>query len=538
MVTQAIRQRPWRRGTLLAILLAIALAVGPAAGGWQGSAAAVAVIRLGPSPTYVAPGAAFTLSVYVDSNGLAFNDLRAWVQYDPVMLTLESIDKVGSAFALSPWTWLLNPMPVSPDKGNCGRVHNDAGSTTGNGLRFVNLRFRAQPGASGATTVRFIPDSSQIWNGGSEQVAHVLSNATVNIGSLGTPVPAPTGTPLPNPSWRTATFTGSDIEDTFIDPGAPASAYGEGTALSDRLAISAPVAGKAILLRAALEPRIPARSTIHTARLTLFTSYSGYNRLRANVYSLLQGWAEGEATWISRTLPLPWATPGADVAATPATSRELFPVLSYSPGHYPFAFEVTTLVQGWANDPQTNHGLLLRSDSIVSTEYAFHASEFVDARYRPVLWVAYSEPAVTVTPVPSATPTITPTPTATATATATPTPTATATPSRGRIQGVVCEDRNRNGLCDLGEPGLAGARVLLQTDGGAESEARLTAGDGAYAFADLAFGAYRVVEVDPPGYYSTTPNQWRVAVNTSLPLMCDFGDAAYRRIYLGLITQP
>jgi len=86
---------------------------------------------------------------------------------------------------------------------------------------------------------------------------------------------------------------------------------------------------------------------------------------------------------------------------------------------------------------------------------------------------------------------------------------------RGTISGIVWHDRNENGQQDLGEEGLSNVTVCLYEDedgdGVMDPEDDLllctaTGPDGEYLFSDLWPGTYIVVETDPEGYFSSTPN--------------------------------
>lgn len=149
------------------------------------------------------------------------------------------------------------------------------------------------------------------------------------------------------------------------------------------------------------------------------------------------------------------------------------------------------------------------------------------------------EPTPTVTPTatrtPTPTPTLTPTPTVTPTATRTPTRTPTptitptATPSVGSIQGVVFEDTNQNWTRDAGEQTLAGAVITLRR--GASDVGQVTTGvNGAFAFTALVPAQYQLIETDPAGYISTSPNSWLLVVQAGSTINQDFGDIAKARI--------
>lgn len=115
-------------------------------------------------------------------------------------------------------------------------------------------------------------------------------------------------------------------------------------------------------------------------------------------------------------------------------------------------------------------------------------------------------PTVTSTPV---TPTPTPTPpqpTATATSGLSPTNTPPAT-GNAILGDHVWDDRNGNGVQDIGEPGVAGATVQLL--GGCSGEsvlaAKSTNSNGDYRFGALAAGSYRVRFTLPTGFGSFSP---------------------------------
>ncbi len=133
-------------------------------------------------------------------------------------------------------------------------------------------------------------------------------------------------------------------------------------------------------------------------------------------------------------------------------------------------------------------------------------------------------PTTTSTHTPTNTPTHTPTPTSTSTVTDTPTATPTLTPAPGRIFGTVFTDLNTSGTQDPGELGIGGVTVSLYDHNGVFVSSVLTAFDGTYRFNNLVPDTYHVVETDPAGYVSTTPNTVSVAVTSGGSFEVDFGD--------------
>jgi hypothetical protein len=70
---------------------------------------------------------------------------------------------------------------------------------------------------------------------------------------------------------------------------------------------------------------------------------------------------------------------------------------------------------------------------------------------------------------------------------------------------------NGNGNRDGGEPNLAGFVVNLQNSSGGTIAVAISDAFGAYQFANLPFGSYRVQAATPAGWYATTPTI--VAIN-------------------------
>jgi len=131
-------------------------------------------------------------------------------------------------------------------------------------------------------------------------------------------------------------------------------------------------------------------------------------------------------------------------------------------------------------------------------------------------------PTPTDTPIP--TPTITPTPMDTPTPTDTPAPTATPTPPSGAICVLAYHDRNGNKIRDLDEELLAGAMFTV-SDGRQTVASYITDGiNEPYCFVDLTPGNYFLYKESPPGYDSTTGDNWGVVVTGGATIQIEFGD--------------
>ncbi|MGD8487718.1 MAG: SdrD B-like domain-containing protein [Anaerolineae bacterium] len=88
------------------------------------------------------------------------------------------------------------------------------------------------------------------------------------------------------------------------------------------------------------------------------------------------------------------------------------------------------------------------------------------------------------------------------------------------ISGRVFEDIDGDGEQDAGEAGIPD--VLITLDGATTTT---TGSNGDYAFFTAAAGFHIVVETDPEGYFSTTPNQVYIEVSLGNSYEVDFGDA-------------
>lgn len=142
---------------------------------------------------------------------------------------------------------------------------------------------------------------------------------------------------------------------------------------------------------------------------------------------------------------------------------------------------------------------------------------------------------VTATATPSETPTATATPGPSATGTPTPTetPTPTATRFAASVAGVVWDDANLDGIFDLEESPLAGAHITVKDLlGNIVHEYGPTLSDGRYLFPDVLPGDYLVVRVNPPGYFSTTPDEVAITLMPRGLALVDFGAARLWRLYV------
>ncbi len=96
----------------------------------------------------------------------------------------------------------------------------------------------------------------------------------------------------------------------------------------------------------------------------------------------------------------------------------------------------------------------------------------------------------------------------------------------GSLGGVVFNDLNGNGTQEAGEPGIGGVFLTVLDSAGTVITTTTTVGNGGYLLLDLPPGTYTVVESDPVGFVSTTPNSVVVSVPAGGSGSANFGDNA------------
>ncbi|MCW5851639.1 MAG: hypothetical protein KIT87_16315 [Anaerolineae bacterium] len=102
----------------------------------------------------------------------------------------------------------------------------------------------------------------------------------------------------------------------------------------------------------------------------------------------------------------------------------------------------------------------------------------------------------------------------------------------GTIAGIVYNDLNGDSTLDVGEPGIGGVTItLVNAITSATVGTTTTAADGTYLFTGLAAGPYQVVETQPAGYTSTTPD----SVAVTLP-PGGFGSANFGELAVGTVS--
>ena len=94
----------------------------------------------------------------------------------------------------------------------------------------------------------------------------------------------------------------------------------------------------------------------------------------------------------------------------------------------------------------------------------------------------------------------------------------------GSVSGVVFNDVNTDTTQNAGEPGIAGVIVELRDLGNVLIATTTTAVGGSYSFLNVPVASYNVVEIQPLGYTSTTPDSVPVAVTDGGNAVANFGE--------------
>jgi hypothetical protein len=215
----------------------------------------------------------------------------------------------------------------------------------------------------------------------------------------------------------------SGTADVYIDNWEPDTNWGD----RDWLMVTA-AQNRAALVRFELSGYVPQGAVIQSATLELY-AIERTRDLTETVatYLVRRQWSEYEATWNRATASQYWGSAGCNDVVTDRDPVPSDAVAVSALGQW-YSFNVTSMVQLWADDPASNYGLLAKGIyEGLPIEYMFLSSDRGQPELRPALSIEYSLPTATPTPTPTHTPTSTPMPTPTPTHTATATPTSTAT---------------------------------------------------------------------------------------------------------------
>lgn len=143
---------------------------------------------------------------------------------------------------------------------------------------------------------------------------------------------------------------------------------------------------------------LPPDATIISAELGLYVYNYGQrppdpsDRAIVLPFLLLRPWEEMETTWLRATAAELWGLPGGNQAGV---DRSGMPLQTSHPGLYErdtwYVWDVTSAVQGWVDEPDDNHGVILQQvNPEVGGEYDTICSECAEVEERPYLRVVYT----------------------------------------------------------------------------------------------------------------------------------------------------
>lgn len=139
---------------------------------------------------------------------------------------------------------------------------------------------------------------------------------------------------------------------------------------------------------------MPTGSVIRSVQLQVTVTSSANSTAVPNfgLYRVLAGWAENEATWTNRLQSQSWASPGGaagtDYLSTASASIAL-------PGLGNYAYNSTAVlvsdVQGWLDDPSSNHGWMIISDQ-EGTDFTARKIDSHEGTSPPTLQIDFLPP--------------------------------------------------------------------------------------------------------------------------------------------------
>jgi hypothetical protein len=505
-------------------------------------------IAVNPSSSLVDAGSGFDVSVQVDPQGVGVAAADVYVSFNPVYLAVDSIDD-GSGLTIFAKSWSNSAGTIDIGAGTLGSslttpftlVTLHMRALVGTGSTPTELAFSFAPGR--ATVVKDELDQDRLGLHTNGQVSITGPTPTGNPATpTRTPTPTRTQTPtvtLSPTQTRTPTITPTPVgtptevsfqkgvmplasytgaSDTYLDAWNPTTNRGSEGELNARYdGIYRP------MIKFDLSQYIPTGSQVREATLYLWGTWRSSTPPNmtsdARLLKINRHWEELSATWNQAMIGMPWTTPGGDGVPGDRDAAVLTFTRVGNVTKVWFEWNVTNVAQAWVNNPQANEGVLMLLDPNLYSSVRFASSNNTIKEWHPKLKVVFVPAPPTPTPTQTLTPTLTPTST----------PTETPTPVPGNISGHIWNDLNGNGSLDPGEPGLAGATLRLYEyqHPAPEPPVRpdvVTGSDGAFALSDLPSAMYSLVELNPSGYTSTSPDVLTVLVVSGATTQADFWD--------------
>ncbi|MFH1927359.1 MAG: DNRLRE domain-containing protein, partial [Chloroflexota bacterium] len=256
--------------------------------------------------------------------------------------------------------------------------------------------------------------------------------ATPTATETPSPTPTPTITLTPTPrSYRITLKQGVDdytgTTDTWINSWLSDGNYGDRKDIAVRASDVQASLVRFDLSDAFVSPNVD----VHLAVLSLYAlKHSNDNPLQVSAHQVLLRWEEMEATWDESEDGVPWFAPGCNKGGQDRVLQTLSTVPVTHLNDY-FHFNITDAVHAWAQNPESNFGVVFKTNPQVQVRYDFASSEHLTTAKHPQLNIVYSVRYATQTPPPTYTPqpTYTSEPTHTPQETYTPLPTFTGLPT-------------------------------------------------------------------------------------------------------------
>ncbi|GGS54642.1 DNRLRE domain-containing protein [Actinokineospora fastidiosa] len=139
---------------------------------------------------------------------------------------------------------------------------------------------------------------------------------------------------------------------------------------------------------------LPANARIMDADFSLWGFYSNGSGATFDAHALTRGFVETEATWNRASAAAAWTTPGGDFGA------RLDQVVGISNDPKRHIWENAAVVQGWVNNPATNHGYLIKVRDEAGTakqRVLLLSDEAAERRLHATLTVSYTAPTAELT---------------------------------------------------------------------------------------------------------------------------------------------
>jgi hypothetical protein len=187
-----------------------------------------------------------------------------------------------------------------------------------------------------------------------------------------------------------AVLTGSFLKDAEIRSNAATTNYGN----SSRVGVAGAPDQAAIFSFDV--SKVPAGSTVTSASITL--NVTDPSSQSYELYQMLRPWTESAVTW-NYTYPKDnWGSPGMN-GQYDRGKTALGTVTATAAGTVTINLNAAgiAVVQGWVNNPNSNHGLALLDYGATSDRLEFRSSEDATTSLRPSFRVNYNTPGTTAT---------------------------------------------------------------------------------------------------------------------------------------------